>query len=125
MLIQNCSKGQRVLYKENGKVATVQSVSHNKGEIFVVFENGERMKVAPAMIEPATEEQAVESKTGGSMRPCPRCATKMPVDETTCPSCGFQYGIKKEGGGGFAKALVILIILAAIAYAVWKFVLKH
>ena len=126
MLIQECSKGQRVHHKESGKIATVLSVSHNKGEILIAFDNASRLKVQAHSLEPAQGEPPPQAESGGPMRPCPQCATQMPLDATVCPSCGFEYGVKKRGGlGGLIKAFVILIILVAIGYAVWKYVLPR
>lgn len=126
MLIQNCFKGQRVVYKENGKPATILSVSHNKGEIVIAFDNAERLTVASSLLEPAGEGQAPARKPGGPSRPCPQCGTRMGVDETTCPECGFQYGVKKGGGSrGLVKAFLTIVVLAAIGYVVWKFVLQR
>lgn len=126
MLIQNCLKGQRVVCKENGKLATILSVSHNKGEILIAFDNAERRTVSSAVLEPATEEQAAQTKPSQPMRPCPQCATKMPIDATTCPKCGFRYGVKKRSPlAGVVKSIVVIIILVAIALVVWKFLLQR
>ena len=124
MQIQSCFKGQRVLYKENGKLATILSVAHNSSKITIAFDNAERREVSAQALEPSSEEATRQSETGVPMRPCPQCATKMPVTETTCPNCGFQYGVKKGSvAGKVFKTIVILAILAAVAYAVWKYVL--
>src|ERR1051325_628136 len=96
MLIQNCFKGQRVVYKESGRCATVLSVSHNVGKITIAFENAERKDVSPAALEPATAEASHKTESGIAMRPCPNCATKMPASESTCPNCGFEYGVKRS-----------------------------
>lgn len=126
MQIRNCFKGQRVIYKENGKVATILSVSHNKGEILIAFDNAERAKVGPHLLEPATEQDASGEKSGGPRRPCPQCGEKMPVDEKVCPACGFQYGVKKRSAfGRIVKKLLTVVVLLAIAYAVWKYVLQR
>src|SRR5438128_10924464 len=100
MLIHNCFKGQQVVYKENGKLATILSVSHTVGKITIAFENAERKDVSPTALEPAGEEASHKTESGVPMRPCPKCATKMPISETTCPNCGFEYGIKKSSAPG-------------------------
>jgi hypothetical protein len=126
MLIQNCFKGQRVVFKENGKTATILSVSHTAGKITIAFENAERREVSASGLEPAGEEASHQSESGERMRPCPNCATKMPLAETKCPNCGFQYGVKKSSAAGKVfKSFVVLIVLAAIGYAVWKYVLHR
>lgn len=124
MLIKDCFKGQRVVFKENGKPATILSVSHTAGKITIAFDNAERREVSASGIDPAGEEASRRTEAGTPTRPCPNCATRMPLDVTTCPNCGFEYGVKKKSAAGAVfKTIVILIILGAIAYAVWKYVL--
>lgn len=124
MLIQNCQKGQRVIYKENGKPATILSVSHTAGKITIAFDNAERREVLPSALDPADESAAAETKSSVPMRPCPQCATKMPLDVNVCPNCGFEYGVKKKSPAGKVfKLVVVLAILGALAYAAWKYLL--
>jgi len=125
MNFQDCFTGQRVAVKENGKIASIRKV-HGNGELELDYENGSTGKVHARAVEPAGAAAAAEqSDSSGPMRACPQCAAKMPTSETKCPKCGFEYGVKKSKGGGFGKVVVILIALAAIAYAVWKFVLHE
>lgn len=129
MQISECVKGQRVTYLEDGKPATVKDVFLDKREVLIELDNGSRVRVQARLIEPAGAEARTEddAEPGGPMRPCPNCAAKMSVDATTCPKCGFQYGVKSggTGGGGIAKFVIIVIILAGAAYAVWKYVLHE
>lgn len=129
MQISECVKGQCVTYLENGKPATVKDVFLDKREVLIELENGSRVRVQARLIEPAEAEARTEddAEPSGPMRPCPNCAAKMSVDATTCPKCGFQYAVRKTGGagGGIAKVVIVLIILAGAAYAVWKYVLHE
>src|SRR5262245_18211757 len=100
MLIKDCFKGQRVILKENGKPATILSVSHTAGKITIAFDNAERKEVSSSALDPAGEEASRKTETGVPMRPCPQCASKMPINETTCPNCGFQYGVKRGSAAG-------------------------
>lgn len=125
MQMSECVKGQRVTYLENGKPATVKDIFLDKREVLIEFDNGSRAHVQARLIDPA--QAGEEAVAGGPMRPCPNCAARMPVDATTCPKCGFQYGVRKAGCGavaGIAKFIVIVAILAGIAYAVWKFLMR-
>jgi hypothetical protein len=124
MLIQDCFKGQRVRYKENNKLATVLSVSHTASKITIAFDNAERRDVPPTSLEAADDAPPVAEKPGKPMRPCPNCATKLPLNVHVCPHCGFEYGVKKKSAAGKVfKAVVILAVLAALAYAAWKYLL--
>ncbi len=126
MQIQDCFAGQRVVYKENGRSATIKDVDLQKAEIEIVFDNSARARVHPRLLEPSLAEAGVESAPSGPMRPCPQCAAKMSASATTCPSCGFQYGVETpKQKSGVLKFAVILIALAGIAYAVWKYVLHE
>lgn len=93
------------------------------------FDGGATGHTHARILEPAGQTApaaTATAKPGDPLRPCPNCATKMTTSVTKCPSCGFEYGVKKGGGGGgFVKFLVVLIILAAIGFAVWKFVLHE
>jgi predicted nucleic acid-binding Zn ribbon protein len=123
MLIKDCFKGQRVVFKENGKPATILSVSHTAGKITIAFDNAERKEVSSSALDPAGEEASRQTETGVPMRPCPQCATKMPTNETVCPNCGFRYGVKKSSSAGkIFKTILLLAVLAVAVYAVWKYV---
>ncbi len=124
MHFQDCFNGQRVVHKESGKLATIRKI-HNNGEVEINFDVGTTARVHARLLEPAGQAAAPQAKTAEPMRPCPQCATKMPVSATICPSCGFEYGVKKRGTGGTAKLLIVVIVIAAIAFAVWKFVLHE
>lgn len=125
MHFQDCFSGQRVVHKESGKLATVRKV-HANAEVELTFDSGATGRVHARILEPAAPNATAAATPDEPMRPCPQCATKMPVLETRCPSCGFEYGVKTGGGGGgFVKFIFVLIVLAAIGYAVWKFVLHE
>jgi hypothetical protein len=127
MEIQDCFKGQRVRHLETGRVATVREVSLNKHLVDIVFDNGNSAKVAPRMLEASGDSPAAaEDAPREPLRPCPQCAAKMPVSAITCAACGFTYRTEpKRGIPAVVKLIVILILLAAIAFAVWKFVLHE
>lgn len=125
MEIQACSEGLRVVSKETGKVATIKRVLLDKGEVDIEYDNGMTARVHTRIIEPASADESSDGVPAATvpMRPCPQCATRMPVAATTCPSCGFQYGVKKPSGmPGIVKLLLAIIVLAGIAFVVWKFV---
>jgi|ERR1051326_8458646 hypothetical protein len=125
MHFQDCFTGQRVVHKESGKLATIRKV-HSNGEVELTFDAGATAHVHARVLEPLAKAVAAVAKPDGPMRPCPQCATKMPVSETKCPSCGFEYGVKKSSGSsGIGKFLIVVIVLAGIGYAVWKFVLHE
>lgn len=121
MNIQDCLKGLRVTHKPTGRAGTVKDINVHRGYVDIELDNGQSVRVEPAMVEPL--DAAAEPAQKVPMRPCPNCAQLMHYQATVCPSCGFQYGVNK-GGSGFGKTLVVLIILAAIAFAIWKFVLN-
>ncbi len=122
MNIQDCFKGLCVTYKVTGKDAAVNYVDRAKGEIEIGFDNGTTARVRPSDVEPAMGG-AQSDRPSGPVRPCPNCAQPIPYGETTCPSCGFQYGVQKPSSG-IGKFIITLIVLGAIAFAVWKFVLQ-
>ncbi len=126
MHFQDCFTGQRVVHKENGKAATIRKV-HSNGEVDLDFDNGSTARIhARALVPAGAVDSSAQPAAGGPMRSCPQCAAKMPASETTCPACGFEYGVRKRrGSGGLARTLIIVIVLAAIGYAVWKFVLHE
>src|SRR5437867_9784373 len=97
MQIQDCFKGQRVVSKETGKPATIRDFNAVKGEVLIEFDSLMRTTVSARVLEPAPDAGATSPTTGPSIA-CPQCAAKMPLDVTTCPACGFQYGVKQPGG---------------------------
>jgi len=124
MLIKDCFKGQRVVFKENGRPATILSVSHTAGKVTIAFDSAERREVSASALDPAGEEASRRTEEGTPTRPCPNCATRMPLDSHVCPKCGFQYGVKTGSAAGKVfKFLVILVILGGIAWAIWTYVL--
>jgi hypothetical protein len=126
MQIQECFAGQRVMYRETGKAATVKEVDLDKREVHVVFDNASRAIVQARLLEPLQADEPAATGPTGPMRPCPQCGAKMPAAATTCLSCGFQYGVAQpRGGSGIAKFAAVVIILAGIFYVVWKFVLRE
>ena len=122
MNIRDCIEGLQVTHKGTNKPATVQYADLGKGEVEIAFENGTMARVRPADLDPVMAGER-PPKPAGPSRPCPNCAQPIPYKVTTCPACGFQYGVAKAGGGG--KTIVVIIVLAAIAYAIWKFVLHR
>lgn len=129
MDIKDCFAGQRVLYKENGKAATVKEVMLHKNMVQLVFDNTAQQTVHPRFLQPlSTREGEVESAgaaTGGITNPCPSCAAPMPVGSIQCSSCGFAYRKKGSGLGGLIKFILFLAVLGGIGYAVWKYVLHE
>lgn len=124
MEIQDCDTGLRVTHKETGKVATIKNVQIGKGEVDIEFDNGSIARVPPRLLEPASADQGGGFVSNVPMRPCPQCAEKMPVAATVCESCGYQYRVDgPKGMPGIVKALIAIIVLGAIAFVVWKFVL--
>lgn len=123
MQIQSCVTGQRVIYRENGKPGTIKEIHLDKNEIDLALDNGMRIRAHARLVDPITDD-AAPTPTGPT-RPCPQCAAKMPLDATICPTCGFQYGVKKAGGIPVAvKVLMVLIVLAVAGYVIWNFVLR-
>lgn len=124
MNIQDCFKGQRVISKETGKPATIRDFNAVKNEVLIEFDSLMRTTVSARVLEPAIGDAGAAPAASGPARACPQCAAKMPLDVTTCPVCGFQYGVKQPGGMPAAvKLLIALVVLGAIAFVVWKFVL--
>jgi len=122
MKVQDCFTGQRVINKENGNPATVRRIYGSSGELELAFDNGSTAKAHARLVEPAEASPETES---GPMRPCPQCATKMSIDATVCPSCGFEYGVKRAPSrGSGVKILIIAIVVMVIAYVIWKYALK-
>ena len=126
MELAQCSPGQRVRDKETGKVAAIKSIDRGSGFVEVEFDGGGTARLHPRRLHPVdgapTAEPASETTP---MRDCPQCAAKFPLADTTCPACGFQFREKKSGGMPSAvKFLIVIIVLAGIAFAVWKFVLN-
>ncbi len=123
MHIQDCFTGQRVMYKENGKLAAIRRIHGDTGELELAFDNGSTGKAHARLVEPATSP-APDGADSGPIRQCPQCATRMPVTLTVCPSCGFEYGRKRaKPPRNLMKVMVILMVLVAIAGAVWKYLL--
>jgi hypothetical protein len=129
MDIKDCFAGQRVLYKENGKAATVKEVLLHKNTVQLVFDNSAQQTVHPRFLQPLStregEVEDVSSSSGGITNPCPACAAPMPVGSTQCGACGFAYRKKGSALGGVVKFVVVLAVLAGIGYAVWKYVLHE
>ena len=122
MQIHSCVAGQRVTYRENGRAGTIKEVHLDKNEVDLVLDNGMRIRAHARLIDPLAGEAA--ATPAGPTRPCPQCAAKMPLDATTCPACGFQYGVKKAAGIPVAvKVLMVLIVVAVAGCVIWKFVL--
>ena len=125
MNIQDCVKGQRVISKETGKPATIRDFNAVKNEVLIEFDNLMRTTVSARTLEPAPDAAPAGATRSGPARSCPQCAAKMPLDVTTCPACGFQYGVKQSGGiPAIVKLLIVVVVLAVVAFAVWKFVLQ-
>jgi hypothetical protein len=121
MQVHQCSTGQRVLHKESGKLATIRRIYGNSGELELAFENGTTAKVHARLVGPA-ESMDEESAEGTPARPCPQCAAKMPSAARECPSCGFQYGVRKpRSSRGWVKYLLVAIILILAAYGARHF----
>lgn len=122
MQVHDCFTGQRVLHKESGKLATIRRIQGSSGELDLTFDNGSTTKAHARLVEPAVADVA----DSGPMRPCPQCATKMPVTLTVCPSCGFEYGMKRSNPPrSIMKFVVLVFVLMASLYAVWKYVLHE
>ena len=123
MQVHQCSSGQRVIHKESGKTATIRRIYPSSGELELEFENGTTSKVHVRLVSPADQPDG-EATEGGPSRPCPQCAAKMPVDAKVCPACGFQYGVRQPKPSlGPVKLLLLVAVLVAIAYGVWKYLL--
>jgi hypothetical protein len=129
MDIKDCFAGQRVLYKENGKAATVKEVMLHKNMVQLVFDNTAQQTVHPRFLQPlSTREGELEEavpQSGGITNPCPSCAAPMPVGARQCSACGFAYRKKGSALGGLVKFIVFLAVLAGIGAAVWKYVLHE
>lgn len=123
MNIQDCIKGQRVISKENGKPATIRDFNAAKNEVLIEFDNLLRTTVSARVLELAPDGGTAPARTGPA-KACPQCAAKMALDAAACPSCGFKFG-KQSRISAVVKLLIAVIVLAAIAYAVWKFVLHE
>lgn len=127
MQIQECFEGQRVRFRETGKSATIKEVHPDKNEVLIEFDNHMTSKVHPRSCEPLTEADATTPvATTGPTRACPQCAAKMPAEVTTCPKCGFAYGVKPaKSSSGLTVLIIALVIAAVAALVVWKFVVAR
>ncbi len=129
MDIKDCFAGQRVLYKENGKPATVKDVLLHKNQVQLVFDNETQLTVHPRFVQAITTreggDEAASHEPASLTNPCPACAAPIPVGVMRCEACGFAYKKKGSTLGGLVKFIVVLVVLAAVAYAVWKYVLNE
>ncbi len=125
MLIQDCAGGQRIRYRETGRQGTIKNVYLDRNEVDIQIDGDTTTRCHPRLIELADGAPAVASPAG-PQRPCPNCAAKMPAEVTTCPTCGFQYGVKTaKKSSGLTTLIIALLVAAVAALAVWKFVLNH
>jgi hypothetical protein len=127
MEISQCGQGVRVRDKETNKFATIKSADKGSGMVEIEFDSGGRAKVHPRRLDPLGDvPPSASTAPKEPMRDCPKCAAKFPAAEFTCPACGFQFKQPKSGGSSAAvKILITLVILGAVAWAVWKFILKE
>lgn len=110
-----CAVGQRVRYKENGQTATIKQLWRAQGEIELEFANGQRLRVAPKLVEKVDDGSASRKPK----RPCPQCGTDM-GDAAQCPSCGFAYRSGKPKRSPM-WLWVVLVLVAVGAVVAWKF----
>ncbi|MDW8343174.1 MAG: hypothetical protein RMM51_01630 [Verrucomicrobiae bacterium] len=115
MELFDCAVGQRVRYKENGQPATIKQLWRAQGQIELEFANGQRLRVAPRLVEPLDDAVGVRKPK----RPCPQCGADM-GDAARCPTCGFEYRqAKTKRAPVWLWVLVILIVIGAVV--AWKF----
>ncbi len=125
MLIQDCAAGQRIRYRETGRLGTIKNVYLDRNEVDIQIDNQTTTRCHPRLIELAEGAPAAEPSTG-PQRACPQCAAKMPTEATTCPKCGFQYGVGSAKKSSPLLVLIIALVIAAVAaVVVWKFVLNR
>jgi ribosomal protein L40E len=120
MLIQDCVAGQRIRYRETGRLGTIKNVHLDRNEVDVLIDGSTTSRCHPRLIELTDAAPAAEQPTG-PQRACPSCAAKMPADATTCPKCGFQYGLQITKKSSPLLVLIIALLVAAVAaVVVWK-----